>query len=140
MRITGIRGGPSCWRSHWSWLRCFRFMRISRGAPVDNLTRDLAEYASSLSFDQLPPEVVRLATQRVVDTLACAIGAYDCEPALIGRRLAQGSAPERYPGRILGSRERASAEAASFVNTAMIRNLELNDTYEGGHPSDCLGG
>ncbi|MGH7874362.1 MAG: MmgE/PrpD family protein, partial [Candidatus Binatia bacterium] len=31
------------------------------------------------------------------------------------------------------------AESATFVNTAMIRNLDFNDEYPGGHPSDCLG-
>ena len=27
----------------------------------------------------------------------------------------------------------------AFINTTMIRNLEFNDRYPGGHPSDCLG-
>lgn len=107
---------------------------------MDNLTARLAEYAAGLRFEELPPEVVRAATQRLVDALACAIGGYRCTQAEIGRRLARGVAPERYPGRLLCSRERASAEAASFVNTCQIRNLDFNDTWPGGHPSDCLGG
>ncbi len=106
---------------------------------MDNLTRLIADYASSLSFDELPEEVVHAATQRMVDSLACAIAAYRCEPAQIGLRLARGAAPQRYPGRILGFGERSTAEAAAFVNTAMIRNLDFNDQYPGGHPSDCLG-
>ncbi len=106
---------------------------------MDNLTRLIANYASSLSFEELPEEVVHAATQRAVDSLACAIGAYRCEPAQIGLRLARGAAPHRYPGRILGFGERSTAEAAAFVNTAMIRNLDFNDQYPGGHPSDCLG-
>jgi 2-methylcitrate dehydratase len=28
---------------------------------------------------------------------------------------------------------------AAFANTAAIRYLDFNDTYPGGHPSDCLG-
>ncbi len=106
---------------------------------MDNLTRQIAEYAAGLRFDELPAEVVHSAAQRVVDTLACAIAAYTCEPAEMGRRLARGAAPERYPGRILGFPERSTAEAAAFVNTCMIRNLDWNDQYPGGHPSDCLG-
>ncbi len=106
---------------------------------MDNLTRLIADYASSLSFEELPEEVVHSATQRMVDSLACAIAAYRCEPAQIGLRLARGAAPQRFPGRILGFGERSTAEAAAFVNTAMIRNLDFNDQYPGGHPSDCLG-
>ncbi|MGH7770813.1 MAG: MmgE/PrpD family protein [Candidatus Binatia bacterium] len=106
---------------------------------MDNMTHLIAEYASSLSFEELPGEVVHGATQRMVDSLACAIAAYECEPAQIGRRLARGAVPERYPGRILGFPERSTAEDAAFVNTAMVRNLDFNDQYPGGHPSDCLG-
>ncbi|MFQ5849518.1 MAG: MmgE/PrpD family protein [Candidatus Binatia bacterium] len=106
---------------------------------MDNLTRLIADYASSLTFEELPDEVVHAATQRMVDSLACAIAAYECEPAQIGLCLARGAAPERYPGRILGSADRSTAESAAFVNTAMIRNLDFNDEYPGGHPSDCLG-
>ena len=106
---------------------------------MDNLTRLIAQYGSSLSFEELPDEVVHAATQQMVDSLACAIAAYGCEPAQIGLRLARGAASERYPGRILGFGERSTAEVAAFVNTAMIRNLDFNDQYPGGHPSDCLG-
>jgi len=106
---------------------------------MDNMTRVIADYASSLTFAEVPDEVVRAAKQRMVDSLACAIAAYECEPARIGRRLARGAIPERYVGRILGFGERTTAQDAAFVNTAMIRNLDFNDQYPGGHPSDCLG-
>ncbi len=106
---------------------------------MDNLTRLIADYASGLSFEELPAEVVHAATQRTVDSLACAIAAYHTEPAQIALRLARRAVPERYPGRILGFGEQSTAESASFVNTAMIRNLDFNDQYPGGHPSDCLG-
>lgn len=107
---------------------------------MDNLTRLIAEGAASLSFDDLPSSVVEAATQRLVDSLACAVAAYRSETAEIGWRLAQGAAPTRYPGRILGFGGRSTAETAAFVNTAMIRYLDFNDTHTpGGHPSDCLG-
>ncbi len=106
---------------------------------MDQTTRLIADFAASLSFDDLPAPVVHAATQYLVDSLGCAIAAHDCTPAQIGRRLARGAVPERYAGRILGYGERASAEAAAFVNSAMIRNLDWNDQYPGGHPSDGLG-
>src|SRR6266480_4252591 len=106
---------------------------------MDDLTRQIAGFAAELKYDQLPQSVVTAASRFIVDTLACAIAAYDCESAQIGLRLARGAAPERYPGRMLLHGERSSAESAAFVNTAMIRNLDFNDEYPGGHPSDCLG-
>ena len=106
---------------------------------MDHLTRQIADFAHDLKFDQLPQEVVAAATRFIVDSLACAIAAHDCKPAQIGLRLARGAAPLKYPGRIICHNLTASAETAAFVNTTMIRNLDFNDEYPGGHPSDCLG-
>jgi 2-methylcitrate dehydratase len=106
---------------------------------VDALTRQIADFASRISFDRLPAAVVAAARRFLVDTLACAITARDCESVWIGLRLAEGAAPTRYPGRIICHSQKSSAESAAFVNTAMIRNLDFNDQYPGGHPSDCIG-
>src|SRR6266446_6619608 len=106
---------------------------------MDSITHKLAEYSSASNFDDLTDESVHAATQRLIDALGCALGAYDCEPAQIGRRLAAGETPGRYAGRVLCFGDRLPAEAAAFINSAMIRNLDFNDRYPGGHPSDCLG-
>jgi 2-methylcitrate dehydratase len=106
---------------------------------MDTITDQIARYAASASFCDLTEEAVHSATQRLVDSLGCALGAYDCEPAAIGRRLASGQAPGKYPGRVLCFGDRLPAESAAFINTTMIRNLDFNDRYPGGHPSDCLG-
>jgi 2-methylcitrate dehydratase len=106
---------------------------------MDSITHKIAEYASTSKFDDLTEESVHAAMQRLVDSLGCALGAYDCEPVQIGRRLAAGQVPGKYPGYVLCFGDRLPAEAATFINSAMIRNFDFNDRYPGGHPSDCLG-
>ena len=106
---------------------------------MDSITRVIAEFAASLTFADLTDGAVHSAAQRLVDSFGCALAAHDCEPAQIGRRLAQGQSAGKYPGRVLCFGDRLPAEAAAFINTAMIRNLDFNDRYPGGHPSDCLG-
>ena len=106
---------------------------------MDSITRAIAEFASSFRFADLNDTVVHAATQRLIDSLGCALGAHDCEPAQIGRKLAAGETPGRYAGRVLCFGDRLPAEGAAFINSAMIRNLDFNDRYPGGHPSDCLG-
>jgi len=106
---------------------------------MDTITRQIAEYASSAAFKDLDTATVHAATQRLIDALGCALGAADCEPAQIGRRLAAGQTPGLNPGSVLCHGGKAPLEIASFINTAMIRNLDFNDRYPGGHPSDCLG-
>jgi 2-methylcitrate dehydratase len=106
---------------------------------MDNLTSQIADFAADLSYEALPADVVAAATRFIVDSLACAIAAHDCEPVRMGLHLARGAVPARFPGRIICRGEKSTAESATFVNTAMIRNLDFNDEYPGGHPSDCLG-
>jgi 2-methylcitrate dehydratase len=106
---------------------------------MDSITRHIAEYSSTTTFKDFTGKSVHAATQRLIDSLGCALGAYDCEPARIGRRLAAGQLPGKYPGGVLCFGDCLPAEAAAFINSAMIRNLDFNDRYPGGHPSDCLG-
>jgi 2-methylcitrate dehydratase len=94
---------------------------------MDNLTRQIADFAAKLSYEKLPQKVVSAATRFLIDTLACAIAAANCQSAQIGLRLARGAAPLHYPGRILFHRETSTAKSAALVNTAMIRNLDFND-------------
>lgn len=49
---------------------------------MDSITQIIAEYASTLAFEHLTAEAVHAAKQRLIDSLGCAVGAYDCEPAL----------------------------------------------------------
>ena len=106
---------------------------------MDNITATIANYASGLRIESVDEATIQAATWRLVDAVGCAVGAVECEAVRIGRRLAASQSPGAYPGRTLCFADRVPAEAATFVNTAMIRNFDFNDRYPGGHPSDGLG-
>jgi 2-methylcitrate dehydratase len=107
---------------------------------MDNLTRQLASHAASLTYGDIPGHVLGRARQSLVDTLGCAFGGQRCEAARIALAIAEGAIPARGAGRVLGSPTRATAEEAAFINTTMIRYLDFNDSWHAGHPSDMLGG
>ncbi len=107
---------------------------------MDSTTTAIARFAAGLRFEQMPSQVTHAAKQRLVDSLACSIGGYNCDAARIGRRVAKTTQPGSYCGRVLGFGELANAESAAFINTAMVRYLDFNDAVHGGHPSDALGG
>lgn len=106
---------------------------------MDGILESFADVAGNLSFRDLPASVVTAGKERVLDALGCALGALDCETARVGMSLAGPAVRKELAGRILGSRRLAAADAAAFVNSCMIRDLDFNDTYPGGHPSDSLG-
>ncbi|MDE0214116.1 MAG: MmgE/PrpD family protein [Deltaproteobacteria bacterium] len=100
----------------------------------------MSAYASSLTYGDLPPDTVHEARRRILDSVGCALGAFDAAPCRIARELAPvvkgGGA-----ARILGNGQTTSPESAAFANTAMIRYLDCNDSFVsqgGGHPSDML--
>lgn len=106
---------------------------------MDHTTTSIAEFVASLSFEQIPGAAVHAAKRHLIDTVGCAFGGQDCPAATIGRRIAEGASPRLYAGRIFGTDETTTAEHAAFVNSAMIRYLDFNDSVHGGHPSDTLG-
>ena len=105
-----------------------------------SMAERLAEYASSLKYDELGPKAIQEARNRLLDAIGCAIGAYGEAPIKAARRLAE----RGYPGTastILGTKRKTSPDMAAFVNGGMVRYFDFNDTYlskEPGHPSDNI--
>lgn len=104
------------------------------------LAERLAHYAANLKYEQLPPEAVHEAKRRIIDSIACAFGAWRSETAALVREVAS-QVHSDYGATIIGTRHKASPDWAAFANGLLIRYLDYNDTYlskEPAHPSDNL--
>jgi 2-methylcitrate dehydratase len=103
-----------------------------------HLANRLAEYAFGLKFEQLDQATVHEVRRRLIDSLACALGAYDAGAPSVARRVA--SRVDSRPGAsFLGGRNKTSPDLAAFANGILFRYLDYNDTYlslEPAHPSD----
>jgi len=106
---------------------------------MDQTTEMLSSFACGLNYDDLTPETVHQVKRVLVDTLACALGGYDSEPAKIATRLAR-TVTSTLPSRILGTKDHSSPDMAGFANSVMVRYLDYNDMGGGGHPSDSIPG
>src|ERR1700730_18465804 len=107
-----------------------------------SLGEKLARYATSLRYEDLPEEVIRIAKGTILDTLGCAFGGYSAGPSKIAMKLAS-DINSKQPGTILLSGIKTSPELAVFANGVMIRYLDFNDAYVSqmngsGHPSDTI--
>jgi 2-methylcitrate dehydratase len=103
----------------------------------DTLAERLAAFALETRFEDLPSNVIVEARRRLLDAMACAVGAL-AEPApTIARRVA---------GRFVGTPSvtligggQSAPDSSAFSNGVHIRYLDCNDTYlslEPAHPSD----
>lgn len=107
---------------------------------MTTLAERLAGYAAGLRYEDLPAPVVHEVKRRVIDALACAMGAMESEPGQIARTVAR--AADASPGAtVLGTTHRSTTDLAAFANGVLIRYLDYNDTYlslEPAHPSDNI--
>ncbi|MFC2065841.1 MmgE/PrpD family protein [Chloroflexota bacterium] len=107
---------------------------------MDRILQFLSDYATDLTYEKLPPEVIHQVKRRTIDGLGCAMGAYMETPAKIARSLALEVTSN--PGAtVLGTHHHTSPELAAFANGVMVRYLDFNDTgmaLEAGHPSDNI--
>ena len=107
---------------------------------MPTIAEQLSSYAVGLRYDDLPPEVVHQAKRLIIDTLGCAVGGYDSEPARVAREVAA-TVTSKQPATVLVSNSASSPDLAAFANGVMIRYLDFNDGYtskESGHPSDSI--
>jgi 2-methylcitrate dehydratase len=107
---------------------------------MDATTAYLSDYACRLAPGDVPPDAVHQVKRTLIDSLGCAAGAFDAEPAAIARRLASRVSGQP-PARVFGTRPPTSIDLAAFANTVMVRYLDCNDTYAArgtGHPSDMI--
>ena len=121
-----------------------RRSRENKGSNLSDPSVDeIVDYALALRYQDLSENVLHQATRRVVDTLACALGAYGALPVHIACEMA---VPVQGPftARLIGRLRRTTTELAAFANGVMSRYLDFNDSSlggnRGGHPSDNLSG
>jgi len=119
-----------------------RAMAEAAGTPGRTTeAQRLARFASDIAFDKLPASTVAAVKQLVLDTLGCALGAIDSEPARIAETTAPSVASTEAGATIIGSGRRTTASAAAFVNGTQVRYLDFLDVYftkDVCHPSENI--
>jgi 2-methylcitrate dehydratase len=104
------------------------------------LAEQLARLSVELKFEHLPAPVVHEVKRRVIDSIGCALGAWNAEPCVIARQVASAFSASG-GATLLGTRHQAPPDWAAFANGCLVRYLDYNDTYlskEPAHPSDNI--
>ena len=107
---------------------------------MSTVTRALADWATTVTYDQLPEAVVREAKRYLMDSVGCALGGAQQHDVELARRVLREIAG---PGacRVLVTGERMDPVSASLLNALMIRVMDYNDIYwkqDPSHPSDII--
>lgn len=100
----------------------------------------LARYCRALRYGDLPHAVVHEVKRRLLDSLGCALGAWNAPPCRIAGRIAQ-TAKVPQGSTLWGTDHKTLPDLATFANGGLVRYLDFNDTYlakEPAHPSDNI--
>ena len=104
--------------------------------------RRLAEWCNDFASSEVSAATQERARAVLLDSVGCALFACIDEKAQPVLRVVEAVAGNA-DCTVVGTRLRGSLPVASFANGALIRTLDLNDTYAGprqvGHPSDNIG-
>src|SRR5574338_494465 len=105
------------------------------------LVQHLARFAVRASWHDVPQMAREQLKIRVLDSIACALGARGAEPVRLVRSLVE-ELDHAGPCALIGGGS-ASPDRAALYNSELVRYLDFNDSYlsrdESCHPSDNLG-
>lgn len=104
------------------------------------LAHRFADYAVNLKYEDIPEACILEAKRRIIDSLGCAMGAIDSDPATIARKLASTTSCDN-GATVIGTDHISTPDHAAFANGVLFRYLDFNDTYlskEPAHPSDNI--
>lgn len=105
-----------------------------------SISRQIAEFAVNLKYEDLPKEVVDEVKRFLYDSVGCAYGAYHIKDVNAIRDIytEMGGKEE---ATTIGFGDKMPAVNATLINSLMIRALDFNDIYwkeDPSHPSDLI--
>lgn len=106
-----------------------------------SLSRQMAEFAATLRYADIPREAIWEAKRFLLDSMGCALAAVHNEDMQAMYRFTEklGGIPE---ATVIGSGHRTNAPNAALMNCLLTRALDYNDIYweqDPSHPSDIIG-
>ena len=105
-----------------------------------SISRQIAEFAVSLKFADLPEKVVNEVKRYMYDSIGCAYGGYHTKDLKIIRDIYI-DIGGKSDATILGFGDKLPAVNATLINSLMVRALDFNDIYwkdDPSHPSDII--
>ncbi len=100
---------------------------------MTTLVESIASWVAELRYEHLPPEIIEKAKRILLDTLGCALGAAQADPARMAQKVVstQGGSAQ---ATAVGVGWKTSCDQAAFLNGLALRYLDFNDYASSGSP------
>ena len=107
---------------------------------MDSISREMARFALSLQYDQIPEASVKEAKRFLLDSIGCALAAVDHEDMRQAYSYIQALGGHEQ-ATIMGHGTRTNMANAALMNSLLVRAMDYNDIYweqDPAHPSDII--
>ncbi len=101
------------------------------GSSANPHTRAIAQFISTIKYEDIPADVIGRIKLLILDSLGCALYGTDLEWSRI-LRTTLGGLDTTQACRVWGTSERLSAPHAALVNGTLIQSFELDDVHRQG--------
>jgi len=105
-----------------------------------SITQQMAQFALSLKYSQIPKAARKEARRFLLDSVGCALAAMNNEDMRAAGRYVKKLGGSR-DATVIGSGLRTNAPQAALMNSLLIRAIDYNDIYwrqDPSHPSDLI--
>jgi 2-methylcitrate dehydratase len=107
---------------------------------IKSISRQMAEFAIKLKYEDLPTEVVHEVKRYLYDSIGCAYGGYHTKDVNIIRDIYKDMGGKS-ESTVIGFGDKLPSVNTTLINSLMIRALDFNDIYwkeDPSHPSDII--
>jgi len=107
---------------------------------MESISRKMAQFALSLSYEEVPKPARREAKRFLLDSVGCALAALDLEDMQAAYRYIENLGGQEQAS-IIGHGTRTNMPNAALMNALLVRAMDYNDIYwkqDPSHPSDIL--
>ena len=105
-----------------------------------SISRAMAQFALSLTYDQIPEPSVKEAKRFLLDSIGCALAALDHEDMRQAYEFVKGLGGNEQ-ATVIGHGTKTNLGNAALMNALLIRAMDYNDIYwkqDPSHPSDII--
>ncbi len=94
-------------------------------------TELLSSFCEKTTFDDLPPEVVKMAKQTILDTLGCAVGTHSDEPEkpVVVNKVVRNIGRATGDATVICADMKASSSFAALANGVICHGIDFDDTH-----------
>src|SRR5262249_38555891 len=104
------------------------YNRLDGNGPMDDATRKIVDFAQKYNYADMSATTLKMVNRTMVDSIACAFAGFEEHAIRVCAKLAKQVQGVELKSSVFGYGISTSPELASFVNSAMVRLVDFNDT------------